>query len=342
MKARPLTPAQGGLVVVPSQLPPLTALTNGQSPGTAPAARRAAQRQASTSAASAAPSTSGEARRRSPPSSTINASARTSHPGARARCRRRQSRAVVCGTPMACATGRAPAPATMRATALPITDAGSSRWRSRNAGSSAWVTLQLRHLARRTQIRTLVPWRRTNRRYPDQKISSPWQDGHRGRGTASTWPAAAYASTPSGQFHTMPTGTTPWPFRGLQGVREGFFLFGGPMMRARVSLVHSVHRCATLLPAPLHPSLRQGVMHRTPSPTSPAVLLSYVLNEWRPLQEAAHSEVHTWVPRDPETCFDYVANFSRHAEWATNRIEITPVDPNQSGAGARGLEPRNL
>jgi uncharacterized protein YndB with AHSA1/START domain len=51
--------------------------------------------------------------------------------------------------------------------------------------------------------------------------------------------------------------------------------------------------------------------------------------------EAAHSEVHTWVPRDPETCFDYVANFSRHAEWATNRIEITPVDPNQSGAGAR-------
>lgn len=51
--------------------------------------------------------------------------------------------------------------------------------------------------------------------------------------------------------------------------------------------------------------------------------------------DAAHSEVRTWVPRDAETCFDYVADFGRHAEWATNRIEITPVDPSQSGVGAR-------
>jgi hypothetical protein len=50
---------------------------------------------------------------------------------------------------------------------------------------------------------------------------------------------------------------------------------------------------------------------------------------------AAHSEVSTWVPRDPAACFDYVADFSRHSDWATNRIEITPVDPGRSGVGAR-------
>lgn len=50
---------------------------------------------------------------------------------------------------------------------------------------------------------------------------------------------------------------------------------------------------------------------------------------------AAHSAVSTWVPRDREACFDYVADFSRHSEWATNRLEITPVDPDQCGVGAR-------
>jgi hypothetical protein len=50
---------------------------------------------------------------------------------------------------------------------------------------------------------------------------------------------------------------------------------------------------------------------------------------------AAHSAVSTWVPRGREACFDYVADFSRHSEWATNRIEITPVDPSQGGVGAR-------
>jgi hypothetical protein len=53
-------------------------------------------------------------------------------------------------------------------------------------------------------------------------------------------------------------------------------------------------------------------------------------------QNAAHSSVQTWVPCEPEKCFDYVADFSRHFEWATNRVEITPLDDNvTSGVGAR-------
>jgi hypothetical protein len=50
---------------------------------------------------------------------------------------------------------------------------------------------------------------------------------------------------------------------------------------------------------------------------------------------AAHSKVSTWVPLAPEVCFDYVADFSRHSEWTTNRVQISPVDQNQSGLGAR-------
>jgi uncharacterized protein YndB with AHSA1/START domain len=50
---------------------------------------------------------------------------------------------------------------------------------------------------------------------------------------------------------------------------------------------------------------------------------------------AAHSSASTWVPCDPASCFDYVADFSRHAEWATNPVEITSVEPGASGVGAR-------
>lgn len=52
-------------------------------------------------------------------------------------------------------------------------------------------------------------------------------------------------------------------------------------------------------------------------------------------REAAHSIVSISVPRPPEVCFDYVADFSRHGEWTTNRVEITPVDPSEGGLGAR-------
>lgn len=71
-----------------------------------------------------------------------------------------------------------------------MTFTGSSRRGSRKAGSSAWLTAQLRHLARRTQIRGL-PRRRTYRGYPGQKIIRRRQDGQRGRGTSTSRPAAA-------------------------------------------------------------------------------------------------------------------------------------------------------
>ena len=50
---------------------------------------------------------------------------------------------------------------------------------------------------------------------------------------------------------------------------------------------------------------------------------------------AAHSKVTTWVPHDPESCFDYIADFGKHSEWASNRIHITSVDPSRTGLGAR-------
>jgi hypothetical protein len=53
-------------------------------------------------------------------------------------------------------------------------------------------------------------------------------------------------------------------------------------------------------------------------------------------QKAAHSSVETWVPCDPEKCFDYVTDFSRHSEWATNPVEIHPLDDAiKGGVGAR-------
>jgi uncharacterized protein YndB with AHSA1/START domain len=52
-------------------------------------------------------------------------------------------------------------------------------------------------------------------------------------------------------------------------------------------------------------------------------------------QIAAYSSASTWVPCEPAQCFDYVADFSRHAEWATNPVEITQVETDKSGVGAR-------
>lgn len=50
---------------------------------------------------------------------------------------------------------------------------------------------------------------------------------------------------------------------------------------------------------------------------------------------AAHSSVSTWVPTEPATCFDYVADFSRHDEWTTNPVRIDAVDGDTRGLGAR-------
>jgi hypothetical protein len=50
---------------------------------------------------------------------------------------------------------------------------------------------------------------------------------------------------------------------------------------------------------------------------------------------AAHSSVSTWVPAEPATCFDYVADFSRHDEWTTNPVRIIALDGDARGLGAR-------
>jgi hypothetical protein len=50
---------------------------------------------------------------------------------------------------------------------------------------------------------------------------------------------------------------------------------------------------------------------------------------------AAHSSVSTWVPAEPATCFDYVADFSRHDEWTTNPVKITTLDGDTPGLGGR-------
>ncbi len=49
----------------------------------------------------------------------------------------------------------------------------------------------------------------------------------------------------------------------------------------------------------------------------------------------AHSSVTTWVPCDPATCFDYIADFSRHSEWTTNPVEITSIGNGRAVLGAR-------
>jgi Polyketide cyclase / dehydrase and lipid transport len=50
---------------------------------------------------------------------------------------------------------------------------------------------------------------------------------------------------------------------------------------------------------------------------------------------AAHSSVSTWVAAEPTTCFDYVADFSRHDEWTTNPVKIAALDGDTRGLGAR-------
>ena len=50
---------------------------------------------------------------------------------------------------------------------------------------------------------------------------------------------------------------------------------------------------------------------------------------------AAYSSVSTWVPSQPATCFDYVADFSRHDEWTTNPVTIAALDGDTRGLGTR-------
>ena len=83
---------------------------------------------------------------------------------ARARNRRTQPRAVVCGTPARAAAGRTPhpPPATCPITA-PTVSATSSRQASTNAGSSAWLTRHGPHRSLGTKIFRQRPDARTCR-----------------------------------------------------------------------------------------------------------------------------------------------------------------------------------
>lgn len=47
------------------------------------------------------------------------------------------------------------------------------------------------------------------------------------------------------------------------------------------------------------------------------------------------SAVSAWVSCDPQTCFDYVADFSRHNEWTTGEVRIQPLEPGPTVVGKR-------
>jgi Polyketide cyclase / dehydrase and lipid transport len=45
--------------------------------------------------------------------------------------------------------------------------------------------------------------------------------------------------------------------------------------------------------------------------------------------------VSTWIDVSPEVAFAYVADMTRHREWAVHEIEVTPVDPGAVHVGSR-------
>lgn len=49
----------------------------------------------------------------------------------------------------------------------------------------------------------------------------------------------------------------------------------------------------------------------------------------------ARSSVTTWVPLPPQEVFEYVSDFSRHHEWATNHITVTPVSEGPARLGSK-------
>ena len=153
IKAVRPSPAQGGLVVVPSSSPPLTRLANSNTAGTPSPKRRRACHQAAPSASRPARAGSADSSRPTPPRATATAAKPDASVGDRPRYRRRQPRSVSCGTANSRASGRIPRPLTTPASARPTTRTSSSRRTSTNDGSSAWLTPQLVHLARFTQHR---------------------------------------------------------------------------------------------------------------------------------------------------------------------------------------------
>ncbi len=48
-----------------------------------------------------------------------------------------------------------------------------------------------------------------------------------------------------------------------------------------------------------------------------------------------HHSIVVWVGTPPMTAFAYVADISRHNEWSTNSIRITPLTPAPVGLGSK-------
>jgi hypothetical protein len=124
-------------VAVPSAAPPVTRLHSRHGGGVRSPKRRRAARQHAPTASTAARSGSADKWGGGPPMAATNPARPTANAGARARCRRRQSRAVLCGTSASAAAERTPQPAATRASTAPITSTGSSRPTRQNAGSKA-------------------------------------------------------------------------------------------------------------------------------------------------------------------------------------------------------------
>ncbi len=49
----------------------------------------------------------------------------------------------------------------------------------------------------------------------------------------------------------------------------------------------------------------------------------------------SRSSVVTWIPAPPEEVFSYVADMTRHHEWALDEITVTPVTPGPVRLGSR-------
>lgn len=223
IKRQPQPAAQGGSVLVDNTCPPTTTFANRHLDPTRSGHRQHAAAANPSIATSAADSSSALNHGPVPDTATVAATNPATNKPARARNRRRQSRTVVCGTPTRTATVRAPTPAAIAAIASPITSTPSKRPYVTNSGTRPCERPHGAHRTRLTHNRVTSPTR-TSRRYQPHNIIAVEHDGHTGRGTTTSRPAAAYASTSNRVRHTIATGpqALSGPSRGrVQRLREG-------------------------------------------------------------------------------------------------------------------------
>lgn len=155
MKRRLPNTDQGGSVVVPNNVPPLTNPAKTHRAGHAGPCRAAAAVHASPIALTAAADVVfGHRHGTQPPSSTHNDAKPPSHIAAREQNRRTQSLAVVCGTPTTSAAGRTPQrPAVTASSTSPTASTPSSLPTSTELGINACDTAHRPHFPRRIHTR---------------------------------------------------------------------------------------------------------------------------------------------------------------------------------------------